>query len=433
MSINETLAAIPVKIQGGPAPNYHWKRRLIQIVTLLVFILIPLTGLFRIDLQAGYFVILDRQVWWSDFALMLGFWTMLATGAVMTYSTVGTVWCGWACPQNTLSEWTNYLTHNLLGKRASVRIDSEKSRIAAAKNKPLNWLVLMFSMLATSLVLAIVPFLYLYPTDAIWSMITFRPDPRLPKFTHLLYFVFVFAAFLNIALIRHILCRYFCLYRMWQHLFKTKKTLHVEYDASRSADCAKCNYCETSCFLDLDPTQFKIYDSCINCGECIDACDRLHAREGKRGLLRFEFGERRLDHGWRDSVDNLASRLGWTGVLFAVGLGLFVWGFATYSPYAVAASRVVSLANATTNEYQIQVSNKVYAPAEVALSIQGLPEGSYHLQASTVNIAPSARADVDLSLSPSLSKGLHRIIIEARATNGWSEKVVLEHYASGTP
>jgi polyferredoxin len=433
MSANEAIAAIPIKVEGGSMPRYHGKRRLVQITTLLVFILIPLTGLFRVDMQAGYFVMLDHQIWWSDYPLMLGFWTMLATGAVMTYSTVGTVWCGWACPQNTFSEWANHLTHKLLGKRASVRIDSENSQVAAAKNKPLNWLVLMSGILATSLVLAIVPLLYLYPADAVWSLITFQPDGRLPKNTGYLYLVFVFATFLNIAMIRHILCRYFCLYRMWQHIFKTKKTLHVEYDASRSAECAKCNYCEASCFLDLNPTHFGVYDSCINCGECIDACNRLHAREGKRGLLSFEFGERRRD-GSKDSVDNLFSRLGWAGALFALGLAMFIWGFVSYSPYAVAASRVASLSKANAEAYEIQVSSKVYAPAEVTLSVKGLPEGSYQLKKDTVNL-DSARMNenVSLNLSPDLSKGLHRIIIEARAKDGWSNRVVLEHYAAGKP
>ena len=206
MKINESIASIPIKVERTPAPRYHWKRRATQIAALLLIVLIPLTGLFRIDLQAGNFVILERQIWWSDYSLMLGFWIMLATGAAMTYSTIGTVWCGWACPQNSLSEWTNMLTFKLLGKRASVSIESEKSRVAASKNKLGNWLVLALGVLAISAVLGIIPFLYFYPPDAVWSLLTFRPDSRLPRFTYYLYLVVVFAVFLDIAMIRNVLC-----------------------------------------------------------------------------------------------------------------------------------------------------------------------------------------------------------------------------------
>jgi polyferredoxin len=242
---------------------------------------------------------------------------------------------------------------------------------------------------------------------------------------HYLYLVVVFAIFLNIAVIRHILCRYFCLYRMWQHIFKTRQTMHVEYDASRADDCTRCNYCKTSCFLDLDPTQFKIYDSCINCGECIDACNKLHQPASTRGLLQFTFGEQRRANTWRDNVDNLFSRLGWAGAIFLIGGGLFIWGFLNYSPYSLLASRAD---RAAASDYRIQVSNKLYAPAQLALSVKGIPEGSYQLEAGKLELGPASRQSVGLHIGPDLPKGLHRIIIEARAEDGRVERFGLEHY-----
>jgi polyferredoxin len=423
-----SISKIPVKA----LPRYHGKRRISQVIALLLIALIPVAGLFRVDMQAGNFVILGRQVWWSDYFLMLGFWTMLAAGAVMTYSSIGTVWCGWACPQNTVSELTNLLTFKLLGKRARVTIDSENSKVASSKNNPLNWVILMLGILLVSLPLAFIPLLYLYPADAVASLVTLTPDARLPRFTAYLYFVIVFAVFLDIALIRHVLCRYFCLYRMWQHIFKTKQTLHVEYDSAREADCAKCNYCETSCFLDLNPTQFKIYDSCINCGECIDACNKLHEKDGAKGLLQFEFGEKRKANSWRDNVDNLASRLGWAGAIFTIGAGLFVWGFATYAPYNIVAYRGDSSSGAVVSDYRIQVSNKVYADGGLTLSVKGLPEGSFKLENDRVELAPASRSNVNLHIFPGLPKGLYRVIIEARAKDGWAGRFGLEHYAAGS-
>jgi len=430
MKLNEVTSNISLNSENNPAPKYHWKRRVSQVAALLLIALIPLSGLFRIDLQAGNFVILDRQIWWSDYYLMLGFWIMLASAAVMTYSTIGTVWCGWACPQNSVSEWTNMLTFKLLGKRASISIEREKSKVAAANNNPLNWLVLAVGVLIASVVLAIIPFLYIYPSDAVWSLLTFKPDSRLPQFTYYLYWVVVFAIFLDIALIRNVLCSYFCLYRTWQHLFKTKQTLHVEYDDSRAKDCSKCNYCETSCFLDFKPTQFKIYDSCINCGDCIDACNKLHEAEGSYGLLKFEFGEQRRSNGWRDNVDELFSRLGWAGAVFLIGGGLFVWGFLHFAPYNIVAYRSDKSSGILVSDYKIRVSNKIYAPAQLMLTVKGLPEGSYKLSTENLSLHTASHMDVNLHINPDLPKGLHRVIIEGRAKDGWVGYFVVEHFSA---
>ena len=198
-----------------------------QIATLLLFVLIPATGLFRIDLVAGTFVILGRQIWWSDFGLMLGFGIVPVSAAIMTYSTIGTVWCGWACPQNTLSEWANNLTHKLLGKRANVNVESMNSQVAATKNKAINWVLLALSFLAVSLPLGLIPFFYFFTPDEIWSFITFRSDSSLSQFMHRLYFVSVVAFFLDISGIRYFWCNYACMYRFGQRFFKTKDALHV--------------------------------------------------------------------------------------------------------------------------------------------------------------------------------------------------------------
>lgn len=430
MKLDESISKIPANSGSAPLPKYHWKRRATQIAALVIIVLIPLTGLLRIDLQAGNFVILGRQIWWSDYSLMLGFWIMLATGAAMTYSTIGTIWCGWACPQNSLSELVNLFTFKLLGKRASISIESDKSKVAASKNKLINWTILALGVLAVSFALAIIPFLYFYPPGAVWSLLTFTPNGRLPRFTYYLYLVVAFAIFLDIAMIRNVLCSYFCLYRIWQHIFKTNRTLHVEYDTSRAGDCTKCNYCEASCFLDFNPKQFKIYDSCINCGECIDACNKLHEPDGTRGLLQFEFGEQRKANTWHDNVGDLASRLGWAGAIFLIGGGMFVWGFLNYSPYDIVAYRSSKSSGITVTDYNIQVSNKMYAPAQLTLSVKGLPEGSYQLGTENLSLAPASHMDVNLHISPDLPKGLHRVIIEGRAKDGWTGYFGVEHFSA---
>jgi hypothetical protein len=145
-----------------------------------------------------------------------------------------------------------------------------------------------------------------------------------------LYFFTVFLIFIDIAVVRYFLCDYACLYRIGQRIFKTQDALHVTYDSSRSSSCTKCNYCATSCITGIQPTQIKIYDSCIDCGECIDACNRLQAKSGLRGLLRFEVGEKGSDTTWKEKLGEIASRFNWlVGGIFLLGCIMMVWGIVT--------------------------------------------------------------------------------------------------------
>jgi polyferredoxin len=308
-------------------PQYRWKRRAVQIGTILLIALIPATGLFRIDLTTASFTILDRTLWWWNFFFVFGLGLMIATVPIITYMTIGTVWCGWACPQNTVSEWANNLTHKLLGKRANVDIDSEGLKVAEAKNKALNWILLGLSFIAASLLLGIIPFLFFFSVGEVWAFITFSSDAKVSGFMRPLYLVTVSLIFIDIAVVRYFWCDYICLYRIGQRIFISKEALHVKYDTARSADCAKCNYCSVSCITGINPTNIKLEDSCINCGECIDACNRLHEKKGVHGLLQFRFSEDSRINTWRGYLGRMAAKFNWwVGAIFLLGCVMFVWG-----------------------------------------------------------------------------------------------------------
>ncbi len=398
---------------------------------ILVFILIPITGLFSIDLVAGNFVVLGRQIWWSDYSIMLGFVVMLATLGILTYSTIGTVWCGWACPQNTVSEWANNLTHKFLGKHADVNVESEGLKVAAAKNRIVNWIILAASFLAVSLIMGLIPFFYFFTPDVIWSFVTFKLDSQLATFMHRLYFVSVVATFLDIAAIRYFWCNYACLYRFGQRFFRNKEAMHVGYDATRSSDCAKCNFCSSSCILDLNPTSFEATDTCINCGECIDACNKLHEKRGTGiGLLKYRAGIKHDAASRSGTKGSLFMRYVWVGAIFLLGSSLFVWGLISYSPYDIVAYRSEKSTGISVSDYRIQISNKLYAPTKMSLSVKGLPDGSYKLDAEEIEMEPASRTDVNLHVDPNLPRGLHRIIIEARSQDGWVGRFGVEHFSA---
>ena len=273
------------------SPQYRWKRRIVQIATLLLIALIPALGLFRIDLSNASFAILDNRIWWSNFPFVFGLALISATLPLIIYMTIGTVWCGWACPQNLLSEWANNLTYRLLGKLASVEVGGSL-KVAASKNKAVNWAILVFALLGASMILALIPFLFFFSLTEVLSFFSLTPGTTLSAFMQRLYYFAVFLIFIDIAVVRYFLCDYGCLYRIGQKMFKNQDALRVIYDATRSDDCNKCNYCATPCITGIEPTDIKTYDTCINCGECIDACNRLHDKTNTTGLLDFKLGVR---------------------------------------------------------------------------------------------------------------------------------------------
>ena len=420
--------------QGKVDSHFHLQRRTVQVISLLLAVLIPATGLFRLDPRVGAMVILGRQVWFADFFMVMGLWILLASFMVGLYSMAGTVFCGWVCPQNIMAEWANFLTRKLLGKRAEVSLDGTAPIVASSKNNPLNWTILGLILLLSSMALGLVPLFYFYPPQTVLSFVLWQADPKLAGSLHWIYGMFVLIILIDVVVIRHFWCQFACVYRVWQHTFKTKETLHVRYDTSRSADCAKCNYCVTACFIDIDPRKTDVYDSCINCGECIDACHRLHAKKNEPGLLTFEYGKRKVPKEqvitFRNNAASMKSRSIAVWILLLVGATFFGWGLWSWEPYHTAVYRA-EVQNGTHNrDYRIEISNKQFQSGTVEIQVQGLKPGEYQLTQPLVNLSGGGRQSVNLELSSNLSHGIHSFLVDTHDTRGQWKNLFVVHYFS---
>lgn len=440
MSANEALKKIPVRQEHVPgATVLHPARRAVQYLTLLILVVIPLSGLFRIDPQAGGVILLDRQVWFSDIFIIMGFWVFVASLLVMMYSLVGSVFCGWMCPQNTVSEYANMLTEKLLGRRAQMMdLTGKRMQVASRKKSIWNYVVLAIGLLIPAMFFALIPLLYFYEPSAIWSFITFSEDERLAGSLHWIYFVCVAVFLLDIAVIRHLMCKYMCIYRVWQHSFKTKETLHIRYDETRSDHCATCHYCVDSCFLEIDPRQTEVFDSCVNCGECVTACDELHAKSRKLagpGLLSFAIGDRNRgkerSEGQKGSVASFFARARVSSLATLAGAVFFVIGIVGYQSDEFSVYRSEAWHGAKVLDYRINVAHKLYHPADISLRIEGLEPSQYQLQASSIHFDTAGRKDVELHIDEALPKGLYRFRVYASGDHGWSAVFDVTHFAPG--
>lgn len=270
-----------------PKP-YHSKRRLVQSVVLALLCAIPLLGLFRIDLASASFRVLGHSISWDNYRFLSGLVLVLLSAPLLTYVTVGSVWCGWACPQNFLSEWADDLTQRWLGKRADVRVDGEGLVVAPIKNRLSHWLILGGLLFVAATLLGMVGLMNFYPPADIWAFVL-GSAPRQANMAIMLGFT-ILLVFVDIAVVRYFFCDYACFYRMGQRLFQTGTALHIAYDVNRKDDCAKCHYCATVCPTRIQPNRIQAHDICIDCGECVDACQRLHDKSQESGLLRFSRG-----------------------------------------------------------------------------------------------------------------------------------------------
>jgi len=432
MNAYEQLKNIPIQQEHVPgAQSVQRWRRASQIFIMLCLVLIPITGLFRIDTMAGAFRLLDYQVWFSDIAIVMGFWVMVATGLIFMYSWAGSVFCGWICPQNTVSELANAMTAKLLGRRALVMdISGAQMQVARRKEGWLNKIVLFGSFLLIAMVLAMIPLLYFFSPDVIWSFLTFHPLPLAENLLWI-YMVCILVVLIDVAAMRHLVCKYMCIYRVWQHSFKTQDTLHIAYDEGRSDHCTHCHYCVDSCFLDIDPRQAQVFDSCINCGDCVAACDELHSKSKKLqgpGLLSFAFG-----HDGK-KTNGLTSMLGrgraaMVGTL--LGALVFMVGVFSYQPYEMVVDRAELLPNMTEYDYRVHLANKRYQGAEMSIQIEGLDAGLYNLEEEHISWETTGRRDILLHFSPKIEKGLHRVKVHAMSGDGWKQTFTVYYYAKG--
>jgi len=434
MSANEILSKISVIEEHVPgAKTLGPMRRYAQITTLVLLVLIPASGLFRIDVPAGGVLMWDRLVWFSDIFIIMGFWIFIASLLVMMYSLVGSVFCGWMCPQNTVSEWANTLTDRLLGRRAKMMdMTGSRMQVAVRRKSLLNYVILGSLLFGASLVYALIPMFYFYSPQAIWSFVSFQYDPELAGALHWIYMVCVFVMLINIVAIRHLMCKYMCIYRVWQHSFKTRDTLHVSYDATRADHCTNCRYCVDSCFLDIDPRQPEVFDSCVNCGACVVACDALHSKSKKLegpGLLRLSFGDE-WKGKYRGALGSFFNRARTATLATVIGAAMLVFGLVTYEPASFSVYRGESQQGSQLIDYRINLAYKVNHPEQMHIRVEGLDSSQYTLERDVVQFEHAGRQDVVLHIRDGLPEGLYRFRVVVTADNGWSRVFSVVHFAT---
>lgn len=264
-----------------------WRRRVQWLTSLLVLLLPWLKvggdSLLRIDIPQLSLHLFGQILRIEELYLVLFFALLLGLGFLLLTLVLGRVWCGWLCPQTTLGDLAEWGARSLGLKVKQNRLHGPLWRKFVLHGFYLS----LAGLIAANLLWYFIEpqhfFVQLSSLDlhyAAWMTLTL---------TALL-------VYLDLAVIRRLMCRDFCPYGRFQTALVDKATLTLHLPDTELHRCIECGSCVRACPMEIDIRRgYQV--ECINCGRCLDACRQVMARRNQLGLIQYTFG---LDNqGWK--------------------------------------------------------------------------------------------------------------------------------------
>jgi cytochrome c oxidase accessory protein FixG len=257
-----------------------WRRRC-QWATTLLLLLTPWVqiagnSLLRVDIPELTIYFFGQTLRIEELYLVLIFSLAMTLGFLLTTMLLGRVWCGWFCPQTTLTDLAEWFATRLglHGKKGQ----GEKG---FGKKLALHSFYLALAFLVSSNLL----WYFIKPLDFFAKLAALEFHYA----TWICLLTVAMIIYLDLALIRRLMCSEFCPYGRFQTVLADKSTLALHLPSAELARCIKCNSCVRVC-----PMQIDIRDGyqveCINCGRCLDACRRVMNKRNQPGLISYTFG-----------------------------------------------------------------------------------------------------------------------------------------------
>ena len=288
-------------------PSLTFYRRLTQVAFILFVFLMPVFDILRYDtdtkelfllgqswslglpegFEAGRGLAASGQVALQFFLKAILPWIIfLAIFPLLGWLT-GRFFCGWLCPEGALFELADHLTLKLIGRRSLF----SRRQNEPDQGKPDRLLyggIALLSIIVLPLAGGIALTGYLVNPATVWQQVmtwqfTFGVKAGIIG-------VAIYMLITSIV-VRHVLCRFVCAAGLMQMLFGwvNPVALRLQMDTARISACTDCRGCDKACFMNVAPRKHKRDISCVNCGACVEACNR-ELGEGK-GLFHLRFGE----------------------------------------------------------------------------------------------------------------------------------------------
>ena len=257
-----------------------WRRRFQWATTLTLlavpFIRIDGRSLLRLDLPARTLEAGGRIFRIEELYLLLLLCLALILFFLLATLVLGRVWCGWACPQTTLSDAVEWW-----GRRIGLQVTAGDLQGTAGRKALLHAGCLFLALLSGA--------------NMVWYFISpyeFFPRlaaGRLGAAPLASWVIIAGAVYLDLALMRRLLCRDFCPYGRFQSALVDAGTLNLRFPPDEARRCIRCGSCVRACPMGIDIRQGDQVE-CINCGRCLDACREAMALRNEPGIIRYTFG-----------------------------------------------------------------------------------------------------------------------------------------------
>ncbi len=328
-----------------------------------------------IDIPMRRFYLLGKTFNAQDFYLVFFLLTGIGFTLIVLSALFGRVWCGWACPQTVFLEGVFRRVERWIEGPASQRAALARGRWTAEKvlKKALKHGVYVVA----AFVVAHVFLSYFVSMPDLLRMVRQAPSEHIGAFAWA--FSMTVVVYLNFFWFREQLCLVICPYGRLQSALQDRDTIVIGYDQRRgeprgkasdkgAGDCVDCRRCIVVCPTDID-IRNGLQMECVGCASCIDACDEIMGKLGRRpGLIRYD-SERGLSEGVRRFF---RPRVLGYAVAGLVGLAVATVAFVRHVPFEANLVRAAGLpyvldGELVRNTVTVHLINKNPAPSDMTI------------------------------------------------------------------
>jgi len=365
----------------------------------------------------------NAQDTWLLFFLLAG----AGVGLVTATALLGRIWCGYACPQTVFLDGVFRRIERWFDGPPSVRRQRASTRrvlVTTGKHA---------AYLAVSAAVAHIFLSYFVSLPELFAMMATSPGEHPAAFG----WAFGLTALMygNFAWFREQTCLIVCPYGRLQSALTDADTIIIGYDSARGeprgklkqkpgGDCIDCNRCVAVCPTGID-IRHGLQIECIGCAACVDACDQIMERVGRKpGLIRYDSarglgGERR--RVWRPRLALYAL------LLFALAGGA-VWAAGTHRSFEANLLRAPGMpflkrGDRIRNSFELHLVNKADRAVRVTVDPAEAPGLEVNVASPSLELAGGEASSVavfaELPLAAFRPGGELRLEITAGAEHRW--------------
>ncbi|MEN8142345.1 MAG: 4Fe-4S dicluster domain-containing protein, partial [Thermodesulfobacteriota bacterium] len=254
------------------------RRRLFQWATTLLLMLLPWLevdgkSLLRIDIPGLNLYLFGQVLRIQELYLVMLASLILVLSFLLVTVVLGRVWCGWLCPQTTLSDLAEWAA-----RRLGLTVKHNSLHGALWRKLLLQGVFGLLALLVASNLL----WYFIPPQVFFVRLVTLD----LHYATWISLILTGLLVYIDLAVIRRLMCKEICPYGRVQTAIVDKATLSLHLPDAELERCIECDSCLRSCPMEID-IRHGYQVECTDCGRCLDACRKVMTRRNEPGLIRY--------------------------------------------------------------------------------------------------------------------------------------------------